>query len=79
LNRKIDTRINIRDRDLLKKICENLIIGVRISTRDRDLINKICELRGEDLSDFVRRAIRKEFAALGFLSDEEKKALGVDQ
>jgi len=52
-------------------------IGVRISARDRDLVDKICEARGEDLSDFVRRAIRKELASLSFLPDDEKKALGV--
>jgi len=55
----------------------NTVIGVRISPKDRTLLDKISRARGEDLSDFVRRAIRKEFASLGFLSDEEKKALGV--
>jgi hypothetical protein len=34
---------------------------------------------GEDLSDFVRRAIRIEFARLSFLKPMEKKALGVDE
>jgi len=29
------------------------------------------------LSDFVRRSIRKELASLSFLSDENKKALGI--
>ena len=33
--------------------------------------------RGEDVSDFVRRAIKVELAKLSFLSAEEKKALGV--
>jgi hypothetical protein len=34
-------------------------------------------MRGEDPSSFLRRAMRKEFAELGFLDEEEKKALGV--
>jgi len=56
---------------------DNVIIGVRISLGDRELVDKVCKARGEDLSDFVRRAIRKELAALSFLPDEDKKALGV--
>jgi len=56
----------------------NTHIAVRITARDRTLVDKICEARGEDLSDFVRRAIRKELASLSFLPAEEKKALGVE-
>jgi len=52
-------------------------IGVRIEQKDRKLIDKICKARGEQLSDFIRRAIKKELASLNFLSDETKKALGV--
>ena len=55
----------------------NTVIGVRISIEDRELLNKICKARGEDISDFVRRAIKMEFARLSFLSEEEKKALGL--
>jgi len=40
-------------------------------------LNAVCKARGEDLSDFIRRSIRKELASLGFLSDEQKKALGI--
>ena len=52
-------------------------IGLRISTRDVEILKRICESRGEDLSDFVRRAIRTELAKLSFLRPEEKKALGL--
>jgi len=52
-------------------------IGVRIEQKDRKLIDKICKARGEQLSDFIRRAIKKELASLNFLSEETKKALGV--
>jgi uncharacterized protein (DUF1778 family) len=52
-------------------------IGVRIPQEDKSLLEKVCKARGEDVSDFVRRSIRKELASLSFLSAEEKKALGV--
>lgn len=55
----------------------NTIIGVRITKEDRKLLDVVCKARGEDLSDFVRRSIRKELAALSFLPDEDKKALGI--
>ncbi|MGA2308851.1 MAG: hypothetical protein ABSG57_04790 [Candidatus Bathyarchaeia archaeon] len=55
----------------------NCIIGVRISVEDKDLLKKVSKSRGEDLSDFVRRAVRKELASLSYLSADDKKALGV--
>jgi hypothetical protein len=48
-----------------------------VTAKDRSLLVKVCKARGEDLSDFVRLAIRKELAALSFLPDEDKKALGM--
>jgi len=50
---------------------------VRISESDKQLLRKVCEARGEDISDFVRRAVFKELAALSFLPEEQKKALGI--
>ena len=55
----------------------NLTIGVRVSKEDRELLDLVCKARGEDLSDFVRRSIRKELASLSFLSKDQKKALGM--
>ena len=55
----------------------HIIISVRILLEDRELLDKVCKARGEDLSDFVRRSIRKELASLSFLPDEDKKALGI--
>ena len=52
-------------------------IGIRIPKKDAALLKRICESRREDLSDFVRRAIRTEMAKLSFLKPLEKKALGV--
>jgi len=57
----------------------NLTIGVRVSKEDRTLLDQICKARGEDLSDFVRRSIRKELASLSFLSHDQKKALGMKE
>ena len=52
-------------------------VAVRITKRDKELLERICRARGEDPSDFVRRAVRKEFATLSYLPEEEKKALGI--
>ena len=43
----------------------------------KELLRKVSDARGEDMSDFVRRAIKRELARLGFLPEEEKKALGL--
>jgi len=55
----------------------NLRIAVRISSEDRRLLEKVCKARGEQISDFVRRAIKKEFASLSYYPEEVKKALGI--
>lgn len=55
----------------------NVIIGVRIPKEIKKLLERVSKNRGEDISDFVRRSILKELASLSFLSDEEKKALGL--
>ena len=55
----------------------NIVIGVRMTQATKKLLEKVSKNRGEDVSDFVRRSVLKEFASLGYLSDEEKKALGV--
>lgn len=52
-------------------------ISVRMPEEDKALLEKVCKARGEDVSDFARRSIRKELASLSFLSSDEKKALGV--
>jgi len=41
------------------------------------LLKKVAKARRERVSDFVRRAVIKELAELQYLSDEEKKALGM--
>jgi hypothetical protein len=55
------------------------VIGVRVSEDLYLKVKSICEARGEDVSDFVRRAILKELAILGFLPEEQRKALGISE
>jgi len=54
------------------------IVFARMSAEDIELLKKVCKARGEDLSDFVRRSVRKELARLNYLTEEEKKALEVE-
>jgi len=53
------------------------VVFARMSEKDVELVKRICNARGEDLSDFVRRAIRTELGRLSYLSEDEKKALGI--
>ena len=53
-------------------------LGVLIPIELHVLIKKVSWTRGELISSFVRRAILKELSSLGFLSDEQGKALGVE-
>jgi len=55
----------------------NSVVFARMPKKDVELLKRVSKARGEDLSDFVRRAIYKELADLSFLSEEQKKALGV--
>ncbi len=52
-------------------------LRVRISSKDRELIEKACKIRGEDLSSFTRRAIKKELTILGLYNKDELKILGI--
>lgn len=54
-----------------------VFIGVRLDPKDKRLLEKVSKARGEDVSDFIRRAIRKELASLNFYPEETKKALGL--
>lgn len=53
-------------------------IFARIEPSDLELLKSVSEARGECVSNFVRRSVRKELARLSFLSDREKKALGFE-
>jgi len=51
-------------------------VGIRLNEYDHELLVNVCEARGEELSSFVRRAIKRELASLSYYSDDVKKALG---
>lgn len=55
------------------------IIGIRVTPEFHDLVARVSKARGEHISSFARRAILKELAALSFLPDDVKKALGLDE
>jgi len=61
----------------MKDVNLEKIVSVRVTEQLHLLIGNICKNRGEDISDFVRRAVLKELAELSFLPSEQKKALGV--
>jgi len=42
-----------------------------------NLIKKVAINQGIDRSDFIRQAVRKCLAEMSFLSEDQKKALGV--
>lgn len=52
-------------------------IVVRLEPDIKELARRVAEARGEDLSDLVRRAVKRELALLSYLSEDEKKALGL--
>jgi len=54
-------------------------IVVRLDPKLKELLMKISKLRGEDVSDFVRRAIKMELARLSYLDKEDIKALGIKE
>lgn len=53
------------------------VVSVRFTKRIRDLIRKVANARGSDESTFIRQAVHQELARLSFLTDDEKKALGI--
>jgi len=55
----------------------NSIVFARMPEEQVALLKKVSKARGEDLSDFVRRAVYKELASLSFLPEDQKKALGL--
>ncbi len=56
----------------------NKVVFARMSIEDVQLLKKICKARGENLSNFVRRAIKAELARLSYLTEDERKALGIN-
>jgi uncharacterized protein (DUF1778 family) len=57
----------------------NRFVGFKFDEDDVRLLREVAKARREDMSSFVRRAVRSEFARLGYLSKEERQALGVGE
>lgn len=55
---------------------ETEIIGAQFDSRTAALLREVCADRGEGISSFIRRAVRKELASLSYLTEREKKSLG---
>ena len=51
-------------------------IGFEISNQDRALVDEVCATRGEAISSFMRRVVKRELVRLGYLGDDVKQALG---
>jgi hypothetical protein len=52
-------------------------ILVRLERKTVDILRKVARARGEQVSGFARRAIMSELAKLGFLDEQETRALGI--
>lgn len=53
------------------------VIGIRIEKEIYDILEHVAKARGENVSIFVRRAVIKELAELGYLPEEIRKAFGI--
>lgn len=53
-------------------------IGAKLEKSVAQTLKAFSAARGESLSTVVRRSIRKELASHSYLSQDEKKALGVE-
>jgi len=50
---------------------------IRFDPQTYEVLKQVTESRKEQISVFVRRAVRKELARMNFLSQEDRKALEV--
>jgi len=53
--------------------------NLRLTKDDLALLVKISRMRGQSPSDFLRLALRRQFAKLRFLSQEETQALELEE
>jgi len=53
------------------------VILIRLQRKTADILREVARARGEHTSSFARRAIMTELAKLGFLDEQESKALGI--
>jgi hypothetical protein len=56
---------------------ETVYIGTRIEPYLKEIVEKVAKERGMNVSDFLRFLVKRELAALSFLSEDTKKAFGM--
>ena len=54
-------------------------VNFKIDQKDLEIIQKISKKNGNSQSGFIRLAIKKELANLGYLTKSELRALGIYQ
>lgn len=54
-----------------------MYIGTRIEPYLKDIVEKVAKEQGMNVSDFLRFLVKRELAALSFLSEDTKKAFGM--
>jgi hypothetical protein len=58
---------------------ENISIGTRVDSDLKALLETACRARGEDVSHFILRSVKKELAGLSFLTAVDKNSLGINR
>ena len=53
------------------------LVSVRVPEEIKELLERLARARGEQLSDLVRRAIKRELARAGLLDPEETRLLEI--
>ena len=54
-------------------------VGVRVTNELAELLREVSTARGEDVSSFIRRCVRKELAKMGYYPEDVLKALGMEK
>lgn len=54
-------------------------ILIRLQTEILETLKEVASARQEHVSSFARRAIMNELGNLGFLDDQQRKALGISE
>ena len=53
------------------------LVSVRVPEEIKELLEALARARGEQISDLVRRAIKRELARAGLLDPEEARLLEI--
>lgn len=56
---------------------KTVVISLAVPEKINEILEEVVKARGEDKSTFIRRLIYTELAKLSYLTEENKKALGI--